>query len=328
MRTINRLAIKINIILSILFISGLIGVSTCSALEISVNESSEIKGDTIFLGDIAEFTPFDDSRVSRLSEIKISVAPAPNTFRRLNRELIFHKLSSFTRKNEDITIIVPKSLTVHRDAQIIYRETIESIFTDYVLNNSSWEPDNVIIEKVNAPQSIALPEGKLSWDINERRNNNFLGNTSLNIEFAVNGASIRKIIVSGKISITRDVLRAARNIDSGEIISADDLMLVSENTIRLSKGLLISPKKIIGKRATRRIMADQKVKLGMFEVPPLIEKGDRVIIKAENNEIRITVSGEALEKGCSGDKIRVRNIRSGQEVIATVRNSDIVEVYF
>ena len=66
----------------------------------------------------------------------------------------------------------------------------------------------------------------------------------------------------------------------------------------------------------------------MFEVPPAVEKGDRVVIKAENNELLITASGKALEEGCVGDQIRVLNVSSGREIIATITTTDLVEVKF
>ena len=66
----------------------------------------------------------------------------------------------------------------------------------------------------------------------------------------------------------------------------------------------------------------------MFEVPPAVEKGDRVIIKAENNIILITASGKALEEGGIGDQIRVMNTSSGKEIVATIKKPDLVEVEF
>lgn len=315
-------------VLGIIFTLGFLGTGTCFSLEISVRENSVIRGETILIGDIAEFTPSDDARIKSIKDIEISAAPAPGSIRRLNRDLVEYRLLSVTRKYQDIALNAFSSVTVTRDSQLVSRETLETMFTDYILNNCPWDPEAVLIEKVNAPESVTLPVGDLTWEISEKRNNKYIGSISLVMDFSIDGQSIKKIIISGKISITKDVLRTARNIDSGDIISSGDLMTVSETIRSLRSDPVISIQEVIGKRATRRINANQKIRLGMFEVPPLIEKGDTVIIKAENDEIKITVSGEALEQGCSGDRIRVRNARSGKEIIATVKNSDVVEVYF
>jgi flagella basal body P-ring formation protein FlgA len=148
------------------------------------------------------------------------------------------------------------------------------------------------------------------------------------IDFRIDGDSLRKIIVSGKISIFKDVVKAARNINRGDIITSEDIALVSEKIKHARKDFVTNTKEVIGKKATRRIQADQTIKNGMFEVPPAVEKGDRVVIKAENNELLITATGKALEKGCVGDQIRVVNISSGREITGTVKGIELVAVQF
>lgn len=328
MNTKNRISNKVLMILIALFVSYTFIYSTCLALEIKINDRSSIDGNKICLGDIAEFNPANDSRVSDLSAIEITTAPAPDTFRKINRDLILYKVTPHIKSDKDITLIAPNSLTVIRSAQVIKKETLEKIFRDYVLNNSPWEYDQVVIEKINTPPSIALPKGSLDWDIEERHNNNFLGNLSLKVDFKVDGNSVRKLIVSGKISVIQEVIKAGRNINSGEVISAGDLIIVSEKRKYFRKNTITSIEEAIGKRATRRIQADRLIQRGMLETPPMIEKGKQVIIKAENHELLITSTGKALEEGCIGDQIRVLNIHSKKEIIATVKRSNLVEVYF
>ncbi|MGD9156956.1 MAG: flagellar basal body P-ring formation chaperone FlgA [Desulfobacteraceae bacterium] len=324
----NSVHIKSLLILKIFMVLCIIFSSTCFALEINVKDRLEIDGGMVHLGDIATFHPANDSRVSKLKSIEITASPSPATFRRLNRDLVMYKVEHLINAEKDIRLSVPETITVERTAQIIKAEIIEEIFRDYVLDNAPWERDRIVIERINSPASIALPKGDLDWEIDEKQNRNFIGNFSLMIDFRVNGDSLRKTIVSGKISVIREVVKAARDIRSGEIISAGDITLVSEKMKYSKRGIVTSKKDVTGKRATRRIQADQMIKAGMFEVPPAVEKGDRVIIKAENNQLLITASGKALEEGCVGDQIRVMNISSGREIIATVRRTDLVEVRF
>lgn len=319
---------KISLFLIAFIITVTAFASPCIALVINVHSNSTIKGETIYLGDIATFKPSNDKRVKKLKKIEISVAPAPNTFSRINRDLLVYKISPFTSGEHDISMNAPENITVYRSGQIVNSETIEKIYRDYVMAHSPWARGKISIVRINTPGDITLPHGKLSWDVEERQDNNFTGNVSLLIDFIVNGVSARKIITSGQISISRNVVKAARDINFGQIISKDDIIVVTENKSYFPKDAISSPKDAIGKRATRRIQANQTIDARMVEYPPMINKGDRVIIKAENNLICVTATGEALEEGSLGKEIRVKNINSGKELIAKVIKPDLVEVNF
>jgi flagellar basal body P-ring formation protein FlgA len=312
----------------ILFVSCILFSSLCLSLEINVKEKALIDGETISLGDIAHFQPSDDIRVDRLRAIEISASPAPDTIRKIEKELIMYRVANLIKGDKDITLNMPESIMVERDSQVISGKTLEKIFTDYVLENSPWDQDQVVIEKINTPSSIAFPKGKLDWEITEKQNNNSSGNLSITVDFYLDGESQRKIVISGKVGIIREVIKATRNINSGEIISSKDITLVSEKGKNNNKGSITSMEDIIGKKATRRIQADQTIQNSMVMVPPAIEKGAQVIIRAENDELVITASGKALEDGSVGDQIRVINIASGKEIIATVKRSDLVQVQF
>ena len=324
----NKIFINSLLLLIIFSVFSMISSSTCFALDIKVKDRLEIDGDIVYFGDIATFEPADDSRVKRLKAVEITASPSPDTFRRINRDLILYKIAHLINEDQGIRFSAPDSIIIERTAQVIEGETIEKIFQDYVYDNAPWEKDQIVIEKINTPPSIALPKGELDWEIDEKNNNDFIGNTSLLIDFKVDGESQRKLIVSGKISVIREVVKAARNIERGDIITAGDIIQVSEKRRYFKKSLIDNIKEVVGKRATRRIQADQSIQARMFEVPPAVEKGDRVVIKAENNELLITASGKALEEGCVGDQIRVLNVSSGREIIATITTTDLVEVKF
>ena len=302
--------------------------SICYALEIKVKEISEINGDTVHLGDIATFHPANDSRVEKIRATEIIASPAPDTFRKINKDFILYKTTSLLNSEKDITLTVPDIISIERTAQVIGEETLTEIFRDYVMDNAPWDRNQIVIDNISSPQSLALPKGNLTWSIDVKQNNNFIGNFSMLVDFRVDGDSQRKIMLSGKISVFKDVVKALRNIKKGDIITSQDITLVSEKIKNNRNNYATSTKDLIGKRATRRIQADQPIRIGMFEVPPAIGKGDRVVIKAENNDLLITALGKALEEGCVGEQIRVLNISSGREIIATVRRTDLVEVQF
>lgn len=310
-----------------LFAACMLLSSLSLSLEIKVKDKALVNGETVSLGDIATFQPSDDIRVDRLSAIEISVSPAPDTIRRIEKELIMYRVASHVNRDKDISLIMPESIVVERESQVISGKTLEKIFTDYVLENSPFEQDEIVIENINTPISLAFPKGKLDWEITEKQNNNFSGNISVNVEFYLEGEPQRKIVLSGRVGIIKEVIKATRNINKGELISSKDITIVSEKG-KSNKNAISGIEDVIGKRATRRIQVDQTIQNGMVMAPPAIEKGAQVMIRAENDKLVITASGKALEEGSVGDQIRVMNITSGKEIIATVKRPNLVQVQF
>ena len=319
----SKIATALSLIITACFFTA-----TCYALEIQVKERCQIEGDTIYFGDIATFTPANDSRVKNLRKIEISASPSPDTFRKIDKNLINFRISADVSGYKDINIKMPEVMTVERPAQIIDEEQIESIYRDTVMDNAPWDEDQIVIEKINAPSSLALPVGDLDWEVDIKQNRNYMGNFSIMIDFLVNGKSCKKTLVSGKIAVIRDIVKATRRIKRGETISSEDIILVSEKKTSFKNSLATNPEEIIGKKATRSIMADRPIQRGMFRVPPAVLKGDRVVIRAESKSILITASGKALEEGCIGDQIRVMNTSSNKEIVATVSRPSTVVVAF
>jgi flagella basal body P-ring formation protein FlgA len=66
----------------------------------------------------------------------------------------------------------------------------------------------------------------------------------------------------------------------------------------------------------------------MLEEAPILDKGDQVTILALLGRIRITVPGIILEKGYSGDRVRVQNTMSSKEIYARVVNGSTVTIDF
>jgi len=316
------------IILLFPFIMVMWAFSTVFGLEVTVQQKAVVKGETIRLGDIAGFDPVDDSRVSQLKEIEISSSPSPGSSSTISKNLIIYKTNAYISGDKDILVRMPEKLTVQRSAQIVSARRMEEIYREYIRDNSTWAEDEIGFEGINTPETVALPEGGLTWDVQDRGKKDFIGNVTLVIGFSVDGRPVKKVSVSGKVSVRREIIRATGKIGRGQIITAQDIEQVNEAGLHYRKDSIISREDVIGKRALRTIQEGQTILDSMVENPPPVKKGDRVIISAESSELKITTSGEALQDGKTGDQVEVLNIQSGRKILATVKGSGIVEVLF
>jgi len=318
-----------NLLMFLLTIGLITGfLSDAFGLEITVRQSASVKGEAIHLGDIAQFDPVSDSRVTQLKLIEISASPLPGTDFTIAKDLLIYRINPFISGNKDILIKLPESLSVHRDAQFVTSGSMKEIFMAYIKENTERGEDQMRFEDITTPGSVALPQGDLQWMVQGKTGNDLIGNVALTIEFSIDDKLVKKVQVSGKVSLNIETIKAARKIERGRIISSDDLTTVRENTLHIRKDSVISKEDVVGKRAVRTIQADQTILTGMMENAPLVKKGDKVIINAENSQFKITASGEALQDGRSGDQVEVLNLQSGGKVYATVRGSGLVEVFF
>ena len=83
---------------------------------------------------------------------------------------------------------------------------------------------------------------------------------------------------------------------------------------------------VLGKRTKRTITASSFLTTACIELPPLVKRGDVVLIIAESEGLRITALGEVRKSGCRGEKIRVLNLDSKKAVYARVVDADTVIV--
>lgn len=316
------------LIIGVFILMGIVLAAPSYALEISVKEQATVSGETIQLSDIAFFHPKDDARVEQLGEIDVASAPTPGKEFTLNKRFLHYRLGSLINNNSDIDVKIPANITIKRTANFIDSSELEEMFKDHITDNFPWPADKLVFERIKVPETLALPEGDLEWEVFEKGNAKYLGNVALKVNFKVDGKQVRTVTLSGKTSLRQKMVKAARRIRRGQFIREGDLRVVFENTRRAAIDVITSPDEAIGKKAVRGIQPGQSITAEMLVDPPLVKKGKRVIIIAQNKFLRATTLGKVLEDGRAGEQIRVTNIGSGKEVLATVTGPGVVEVYF
>jgi len=318
---------KVFILVSIFMTAGVLVAPASLALEVEINEKATIQGDVILLRDIASFSPEADPRVTELGELELGAAPYPGQTLTLNSRYLISRLG-LNITADDIQVKIPETLLVSRTAQIVDSENIKRIFKKHILSNTSRPPKNITFEAITAPARLVLPEGRLTWEVRERNSDDYIGNVQLIVIFRVDGRPIRKVSVSGRVRIRQMVIRAARNLRPGDLIESEDISFSSEEMTYIPKQTLIDGNEIIGKRAARSIRVNQLITAEMIEDPPVVQKGSKVLIKAESDQILITTIGKVLEDGRNGDLVKVVNVSSGKEIYATVKGPELVVVSF
>ena len=117
-----------------------------------------------------------------------------------------------------------------------------------------------------------------------------------------------------------EVVVLKNDLDKGSVVSPDDIKEIFVNT-SINKGIAISKKDVIGKKIKNKILANKVIYLKNLEKNWMIEKNSKVIFENSSEFIKIKVDGIALENGDFNDKIKVKNISSGEILTGFVNNN-------
>ncbi len=124
------------------------------------------------------------------------------------------------------------------------------------------------------------------------------------------------------------VVHAARVIERGQTISAEQLQLQEVNIGKASRGFYNSLDEVVGQGAKRRVRAGQLIAPNLLSAPLLIRRGQQVTIIASQDGISASATGEALANGREGEVIRVRNLGSQKVIEAQVVEEGVVTSTF
>lgn len=112
--------------------------------------------------------------------------------------------------------------------------------------------------------------------------------------------------------------RAARFLKNGETVREGD---AREVAVRCGLALRRAPfvGSPVGKRAKSSVREGAPLSNDLFGKAVCVKKGDKLILRSDNELICVEVQGVALEEGDTGDTIAVRNTKSGRTLRAIVR---------
>ena len=129
-------------------------------------------------------------------------------------------------------------------------------------------------------------------------------------------------------SVFLPAVHAARVIERGQTIAAEQLQLQEVNVGRASRGFYNSLDEVVGQGAKRRVRAGQLIAPNLLAAPLLIRRGQQVTIIASQDGISASATGEAMANGREGEVIRVRNLGSQKVIEAQVVEEGVVTSTF
>lgn len=140
------------------------------------------------------------------------------------------------------------------------------------------------------------------------------------------GKQAWKVYVPVDVHESVDVLVATHSLARDAVLTASDFAVEQRSLAGLQRGYIADRASITGMRLKRSIRAGQIITPAFIAAPTLVRRGQRVTLVASGSGLSIAAEGLALADGALGQRIKVRNMSSRQEVEGIVRSTQRVEV--
>lgn len=173
-----------------------------------------------------------------------------------------------------------------------------------------------------------LPDGKLEYEIIAPHQWEGWGAVNLAVIVRKQSVVVANVRVNVDVETITGMVVAIRQISPGSVIGKDDV-IVQRRPISPGIGsFATAADELVGRKVRGTIKPNQVIRIDQTEKIPLIKNGQLVTIIAENESMKVSVSGRARAAGSLGDIIPVQNLNSQREIPAKIIDSSTVLVGF
>ena len=295
---------------------------------IRIRDRVEIDGAEVLLGQIATIEGGDVRNNQHLKDIVIGKAPLPGDSRHFDRQHLQMRLKQHHVDLATVVVEAPPHVEVTRSHVEIQKPEIEKIVSEFIVQQTHQNNRTVRIKEIRIPDSVILSKGRITYKVTVPRSRQLMGRCPIAVHFSVNGHTQKKVWATAVIEILGPVVVTRKPLGRHKPITEDDIEVQTLDLANLPANVLSDPDAVIGKRTKRAIGAQAPLRANSIELPPLVKRGDLVVIIAESESLKITTLGQVKKKGCLGERIPVVNLDSKKVLHARVVDANTVKIDF
>ena len=135
------------------------------------------------------------------------------------------------------------------------------------------------------------------------------------------GRPVARIPLTADLQPVVTVPVPIRALASGTVLDPTMFKDVAWPRAKLDDGILLDLANVDGSEAARRLPAGRPVPQSALQAPRLVHRGDLVMITFSRGDLRLTMTGKALEDAALGEPVQVTNPASGRHVQGRVTAS-------
>ncbi|HNP27529.1 MAG: flagellar basal body P-ring formation protein FlgA [Nitrospira sp.] len=220
------------------------------------------------------------------------------------------------------------STPVHSERQSVGVKEFERVIVAE-LTRRYGRPHHQVSFRVLFPKdSVEVPTGKLHLESGEWSGGGRTGRRAFRVGVFVNQQFLKTVNVVGEVKAQVEVATPIRWLKPKEVVRIEDLSTMMVDAPSLTHDFILDLDDVIGKQVLRPLPPRQPIRKIMLDHPPVIHKGDRVLIEARDGGLLVQTVGIAQASGKTGETISVQNQSSGRNILGVVMASGLVEVKF
>ncbi len=227
-----------------------------------------------------------------------------------------------------LLIALGKSNAFCSQKDILDQEKLAQAIKEHIEINMPWPTDSVRIELTSQLPELADIKGRLSFKVESRSKENYLGDTSFALRIFQNSVFIKETTVRVRIEVLREFVVSTNNLGRDAIITHNDISLQKKWVRSIPINVISSLEEAIGKTICIGIRPNTEITRNMLKDVMPVKKGKMVNIILDNGVMKIMTMGLSEEDGADGAIVKVRNIASSKIIYARVIGQSKVKVDF
>ncbi len=175
---------------------------------------------------------------------------------------------------------------------------------------------------------LSLPKGAVEFDFRLPLSGLTIGRVPLSLNLKVGSGYTRRVRLEARVTAYRDVIWTRHQVKRGDILSAEDVRVETMKLERPIRRVATRLEDVLGFEAQRTLSKGRMIPLNSLKRPPLVDKGDPVLIVAQKGMMKITAPGIVRAPGFKDSLVQVLNTQTKKMVYGKVVDANTVKVNF
>ncbi len=208
----------------------------------------------------------------------------------------------------------------------ITANSIKQAVTTHFQQALEVERADLDIEFVRLPRITDLNQEGDRFQIRSQRARADLGYQILWLELFTEDILLKKYPISARVSVLADVVIPVHNLNRGELITAEKLVMEKQFLNSGYGTQIITIEQITGLVTRRVIRAGTVIRDNMVRHAPDIQRGANVEVQLETGNLIIKTAGIAKQEGNVGDQVTVFCPDTRKMLAGIIQSSNLIIV--
>lgn len=227
-----------------------------------------------------------------------------------------------------VAIVLILSGVSQASTRDLFEADLKQKIRRHIEQNMIWPQENMRMEFLSVLPNTGDLTGKITYSIESRSREEYIGDTAFAVRIFVNGIFAREATVRVRIEVLRDFVVSLSSIGRESVLQATDVTIQKKWVKNIPMNAVASMEEAVGKNMTVSVRPNTMITRTMLKEVMPVRKGRMVQVILDNGTMKMMTNGIAEEDGASDALVRIRNINSNKIIYARVIGQARVQVDF